>query len=114
MIPTSTDNIAAARIAEVRLQASAHNTANLSTEGFEAQQVSVSSGPGGEGLTAHVSPTHAPAPVILRDGQLRVQSNTDLTRETVSRAEAAVAFKSNLGALQVQESLTEAVLDIVA
>ncbi len=113
MLPIS-DNVAAARISSLNLQASANNLANVNTEGFEAQQVTQSTGPGGEGLRAHVSPTKAPAPVILRDGQLRAQSNTEVTREAVSQMTAAAAFKSNMGVIQVQDSLTEAVLDVVA
>ena len=113
MLPLS-DNLAAARIAELKLQSSAHNTANLNTEGFQAQRVTQSTTPGGEGLQAHVSPTQAPAPVILRDGQLRTLSNTELTRETINHVEAAAAFRSNMGVMQVQDKLTEAVLDIVA
>ncbi|MDP6942854.1 MAG: hypothetical protein QF464_01790 [Myxococcota bacterium] len=113
MLPLS-DNLAAARIAEIKLQSSAHNTANLNTDGFEGQRVSQSTGPGGEGLQAHISPTHAPAPVILRDGQLRVLSNTELTREAISHVEAAAAFRSNMGVMHVQDKLTEAVLEIVA
>jgi len=113
MTPLS-NNLNAARISGMKLQASAHNLANLNTEGFEGQQVSQSAGPGGEGLKAQVSPTHAPAPVILRDGQLRTQSNTDVIKETVNQVEAAAAFRSNMGVMQVQDKLTEAVLDIVA
>ena len=113
MLPLS-DNLAAARISASQLQSSAHNTANLNTDGFKGQQVTQSTGPGGEGLQAHVSPTHAPAPVILRDGQLRTLSNTELTREAVTQIEAAAAFRSNMGVMKVQDSLTEAVLDIVA
>ena len=113
MLPVS-DNLTAARISTMNLQASAHNLANVNTEGFQAQQITQSTGPGGEGLQAHVSPTQASAPVILRDGQLRVQSNTDMTREAVTHMSAAAAFKSNMGVMQVQDSLTEAILDVVA
>ena len=113
MAPLS-NNISAAKISSLKLQASAHNIANLQTEGFRGQEVAQSTGPGGEGLQAHVSPTHAPAPVILRDGQLRAQSNTDLARETIHHVEAAAAFRSNMGVMKVHDSLTEAVLNIVA
>jgi len=113
MAPIS-NNISAAKISAMQLQASAHNLANLQTEGFQGQQVAQSTGPGGAGLQAHVSPTHAPAPVILRDGQLRAQSNTEISREAINHIEAAAAFRSNLGVMKVQDSLTEAVLDIVA
>ena len=113
MTPLS-DSISAARISGLKLQASAHNLANLNTEGFEGQQVSQSAGPGGEGLQAHVAPTQAPAPIILRDGQLRTLSNTDLIKETVNQVEAAATFRSNMGVMQVHDRLTEAVLDIVA
>ena len=113
MLPVS-DNLSAARISATSLQASANNLANLNTEGFEAQQVTQSTGPEGEGLQAHVSPTHAPAPVILRDGQLRAQSNTEVTREAVTQVEAAATFKANMGVMYAQDKLTEAVLDVVA
>ena len=113
MLPVS-DNLSAAKISAMSLQSSAHNLANLNTEGFEAQQVTQSTGPGGEGLQTHVSPTHAPAPVILRDGQLRAQSNTDVIKEAVTQVEAAAAFKANMGVIMVQDRLTEAVLDVVA
>ena len=113
MTPLS-DSMSAARISGLKLQASANNLANVNTEGYQGQQVTQSTGPGGEGLKAHVSPTQAPAPVILRDGQLRAQSNTEVTRETINQVEAAAAFRSNMGVMHVQDRLTEAVLDIVA
>lgn len=113
MLPVS-NNVTAARISTTSLQASANNLANLNTEGFQAKQITQSTGPGGEGLQAHVSPTTAPAPVIFRDGQLRAQSNTEVTREAVTHMTAAAAFKANLGVMQVQDSLTEAILDVVA
>ena len=89
---------------DVQYQAMTNNVANMNTDGFSASDVTFTSGPGGEGLNAHVSPTKAPAPVILRDGQLRLGSNTDLTRETVTRATAAAAFKANLGVMASQDS----------
>ncbi len=113
MQPVS-DNVSAARISTLSLQASANNVANINTEGFEAQRVTQSTGPNGEGLRAQVSPTEAPAPIVLRDGELRAQSNTEVTREAVSQMSAAAAFKANMGVIQVQDKLTEAVLDVVA
>ena len=93
MLPIS-PNVSAARVSSLSLQASANNVANVNTEGFEAQQITQSTGPGGQGLRAHVSPTKAPAPIILRDGQLRAQSNTEVTREAVSQMSAPPSWRS--------------------
>ena len=114
MYPTFSDNVSALRATAVQYQAMTNNVANMNTDGFSASDVTFTSGPGGEGLNAHVSPTKAPAPVILRDGQLRLGSNTDLTRETVTRATAAAAFKANLGVMASQDSFAEATLSITA
>ena len=114
MYPTLSDNVSATRAIAVQFQAMTNNVANMNTDGFGASDVTFSPGPGGEGLSAHVSPTKAPAPVILRDGELRLGSNTDLTRETVTRATASAAFKANLGIMASQDSLAEAALSIVA
>ncbi|MGM0578530.1 MAG: flagellar basal body rod C-terminal domain-containing protein [Myxococcota bacterium] len=102
-----------ASLAARRLQAGAHNVANLTTDGFEAQRVVARQAPGG-GVTSSVAPAAAPVPLVLGDDGLVAASNTDLVGETVNRVGALAAYRANLSVLDASDEMTGAALDIIA
>lgn len=95
------------------MQASAHNVANVTTDGFQAQRVVASEAAGG-GVTSTVTPTGAPSPTILRDGALVTASNTSLVDEAVNRTAALATYQANLGVLRSSDEMTATLLDAVA
>jgi flagellar basal body rod protein FlgC len=85
-----------------KLQVSAHNTANVNTEGFVPQQVVQTEGPGG-GVIAEIVPPSPDEP----------PPRVDLANEAVDRITATRAYEANLAvmksALERVDALFEAV-----
>ncbi len=83
-----------------KLQVSAHNTANVSTEGFVPQEVALSEGPGG-GVRAEVLPPtpSEPAPYV------------DLAHEAVDRIQASRAYEANLAVLKAEDERLDALFE---
>lgn len=85
--------------AQQRLQVSAHNIANLATEGFAPQRVVGTARPGG-GVESQ-----------LQTGEA---SGTDLVTEVVEQFAASYAYRANLVTLQRADSLLGTLLDVRA
>ncbi len=99
-----------------RLEASAHNTANLNTDDFRALRVSLSeSANPGFGVETSVSVSETPGPVLLDEsGLLREErgSNVDLVDEAVTRLTASRAYEANLVSVQAQSDMSRMLLEI--
>lgn len=80
------------------LQATAHNVANLSTEGFKASQATFQEN-GGGGVTATVSGT---------------QDTVDISKEATSLLSDKNGFKANLNVLKTADEMTKELLKIKA
>jgi len=85
--------------AQQRLQASAHNIANLATEGFSPQRAVGSARPGGGVETRLVT------------GEA---GGTDLVTEVVEQLSASYAYRANIVTLQRADSLLGTLLDVRA
>ncbi len=96
-----------------RLAVSAHNVANLNTEGFEASQVVASEAAGG-GVTGRITPTGEPAPLLSRDGVAVALSNTSLVGETVNRVSALRAYQANAAVFRTAQEMDREALDLMA
>ena len=96
-----------------RMEVSAHNVANLHTDGFRASRAVAREAPGG-GVATHVAPTDDTAPLLLEDGELLTGSNTDLATEVVTQISARAAYGANLAALETAQESEEALLDILS
>jgi flagellar basal body rod protein FlgC len=88
------------RSAELRMAASAHNVANLSTEPFRPLRVVQSALPGG-GVTAHAEAVPIPEEV-------------DLAAEVAAQIEARTQFIASLRALAANRELQGSLLDLFA
>ena len=98
-----------------RLHASAHNTANLQTEGYKSLTVSVQeAGSPGSGVETTVERTDTPGPALLDDGGTIIGegSNVDLVDEAVTRITAKRAYEANLKSLAAQSETTNLLFEI--
>lgn len=112
---TATSSIARSgmSLADKRLGVSAHNVANMNTDGFEASMVHARTSETG-GVQGIVAPTGAPHPIWPQGGELVTGSNTDLLTETVNRIAAVAAYRANAAVFRIQDDLMETMLSITA
>jgi len=86
--------------AQLKLQASAHNIANLSTDGFRREQVVQVAAPNGAGVEAS----------LARSSAVGSSMETDL----VGLLQGKNAFLANLAVFRASERMHGALLDIAA
>ena len=86
--------------AQARLDASAHNTANMNTPGFRRLRAAPSEVAGRGGVATAV--------------QRAPQEGVALEQEVVDQMTATYAFKANLQTLQTQDRMMGALLDVRA
>ena len=78
------------QVAQLRLDASAHNVANMNTPGFKRQSVAQQAQPGG-GVSAAV--------------QTAPDAGTGLEQDAVEQLSATYAFKANLQTLKTADQM---------
>lgn len=86
--------------AQLRLNASAHNVANLSTPGFRRQVVEQTASPGSAGVQARV--------------QQSPQEGSALEQDAVEQIAATYAFKASVQVLKTNDRMMGALLDTKA
>lgn len=86
--------------AQARLDASAHNTANMNTPGFRRLRAEPSEAAGQGGVATAV--------------QRAPQEGVALEQEVVDQMTATYAFKANLQTLQTQDRMMGALLNVRA
>lgn len=94
--------------ADARIQVSAHNTANLSTDGFvplRAQAHEVPSG--GVRVTISREAREANEPTDIRE-----PSKTDLVQEVVSQQSAVMAYRANIASLKTADDISGVIISI--
>lgn len=101
MILNSTSSIALSgmQAAQTQLRASAHNVANLATDGFRRQEVTQTPQPGG-GVTIEVKRSDA--------------ARSALEQDVVTQLQAKNAFIANLAVFKAGNAMTGAWLDVDA
>lgn len=97
------------RAQSTRLAVSAHDVANVSTDGHEAQRT-VLEGRADGGVTASVESEGAP---VARDGAGVMLSTTSLSTEAVEQISAQRAFEANVAVLRAADDMDRSLLDIV-
>lgn len=112
-IPSSALSVSGMNAAAKRHQASAHNVANLNTDGFQSVETVQETLPGG-GVMATSQKSQTPSPVLWRGDELVVGSNTDLVRETVNQITSLGAYRANVAAFQTAGEMSDALLEIIA
>lgn len=86
--------------AQLRLDASAHNVANMNTPRFQRQVVDQQATPGGAGVTGSV-----------RRSQ---EEGVALEQEAVEQMSATYAFKASLQVVKTQDQMMGSLLDVKA
>lgn len=86
--------------AQLRLDASAHNVANMNTPGFRRHAVSQEAVPDSAGVRATV--------------QRQPQEGVALEQEAVEQMSATYAFKANLQAIKTQDEMMGSLLNVRA
>ncbi len=86
--------------AQLRLDVSAHNVANMNTPGFRRQAVTQEAVPESAGVRASV--------------QSEGQEGVALEQEVVEQMSATYAFKANLQTIKTQDAMMGSLLDIKA
>jgi flagellar hook-associated protein FlgK len=108
----SSENISLSgmRAAERRLETSAHNTANASTDGFGRQQVESREKAGVETHSDTVELTDEAKELAAQiDGP---QNNVDQASEAIDRISASAQFAGNARVLSIKDRLIRSLLDI--
>lgn len=109
-IPSS--SLSAISAESVRLQVSASNIANVSTDGYRAKRVTNEQTASGGVRPRIDEPAQPTGPVLVGDdGRDRVLSNVDIGSEMVTQVSAQRAFEANLAVLRVSQDMTKALLD---
>lgn len=99
------------------LQASAHNVANMNTDGFTRQRVTMSAAANGGVGSVSVQQVDSPDVLLLEsglDGLLLQASNVDLVEESVTRLTATRIYQANLVVLETEQERLDTLLKAVA
>ena len=96
----------------MRLAVSAHDVANVSTDGYQAQRTVLEDQPQG-GVSARIKPESGAAFLAVGDGADVMPSTTDLSTEAIEQISAQRAFQANIAALRAADDMSASLLDIV-
>jgi flagellar basal body rod protein FlgG len=116
MLRGASSSVSAITAESIRLDVTADNVANVSTDGYRAKRVTNEATING-GIRARIDqpPPPPPSPTTLEaDGRERVLSNVDVISETSSRVLAQRSFEANLKMLQTSDEMTKSVLSTKA
>jgi flagellar hook protein FlgE len=95
------------RAAQVQLDTSAHNVANVQTPGFQRQQVQLATQPAPGGVNAQVGQASAP----LAQGS---DGFNRLAEDRVAQRISLYSFTANLRTVQTQDATLGTLLDVRA
>jgi flagellar basal-body rod protein FlgC len=91
-----------------KVDVTADNVANVSTQGFKARSVTLEES-AGEGVLARVNRVEEPGPLIHRETDQGVElveaSNVDLARELTNLLESSRAFQANVKTAQAGDEM---------
>ncbi len=96
------------------LDASAHNTANINTNGFKKHTVVLSEAQGG-GVTAKVNKTTSAGPLYLDAyGNVFEASNADYGEEAVNQMIARHTLSANIAVFKTVDEMQKTLVDLFA
>jgi flagellar basal-body rod protein FlgC len=96
---------------ETRMSATANNLANVNTDGFKKDRVTLGENQNG-GVSATVSKVNTPGSTVEAQGTTRELSNVDLAEEITDTMTTRAGYSANLKVLQSQDELLGTLLDI--
>jgi len=99
-----------------KIEANANNVANLNTDGFKKDRVTLSEQATGMGPVARTEKVETPGPMVYEQTpageELVEKSNVDLAEELPSLALNRRFFEANLKTIQVADEMLGSLLDI--
>lgn len=96
------------------LSISAHNTANMNTDGFKKQRASLSEDNHGR-VTVNIMEDTERGPMYQHaHGTIAEESNVDINEEILRQISARHLFSTNVAALKTSDEMQKGLLDIVA
>ncbi len=115
MVNTLDASLSAVQSHFTRLNSSAKNIANLNTDGYKGERVTIEEGPTGV-TTTNISTETNPGPTRMELNQagdlVEVEmSNVDLATEIVKSMESSLAIKANLNVAKTADELLGEVID---
>ncbi len=99
---------------QTRVQVTAHNTANVSTDAFSRQQVTSVESPRSGVRTSVATVDLTPQSRAIAGSLPGAQNNVNLVSETVNRIAAQRSFESNARVVRTQDQLARSLLDLTA
>lgn len=96
------------------LDVSAHNTANMNTDGFKKQTIRLEERADG-GVVVNIGKSNGPGALYTSpDGKIIESSNTDYAEEAVSRITAKHLLSANIAAFKTAVEMEKSIIDIKA
>jgi flagellar basal body rod protein FlgG len=99
---------------QARIQATAHNTSNATSDAFSRQQVRSVESPGAGVRTSVDTVDLSPQGRAIAESLPSAQNNVNLVSETVNRIAAQRSFETNSRVLRTQDHLARSLLDLTA
>lgn len=97
-----------------RQEVSAHNTANIGTEGFKKDTVIQNEGSTG-GVVVHIEKSTIPGPQLPKsDGSFVEGSNVNYAEEAVNQSIAETTLGANVAALEATQQAEKSIIDLFA
>ncbi|OHB24584.1 MAG: hypothetical protein A2X84_05860 [Desulfuromonadaceae bacterium GWC2_58_13] len=96
---------------ETRMSATANNLANVNTDGYKKDRVTLSENQHG-GVNATAAKVNTPGATVEDQGTTRELSNVDIAEEITDTIPTRAGYSANLKMLQAQDELTGTLLDI--
>lgn len=114
MISSVSSSLSGMQAAFRMIDLSAHNTANINTDGFKRQRLTLSEAANG-GVTTTVDTTTEPGASYLSwNGTIVEGSNVDMAEEAVNQIIARHYLSANIAAFKTSAEMYESILDIIA
>lgn len=114
MISETSSSLSGISASVKRIETSANNTANLSTNGFKKDTVIQSEGETG-GVVVHIEKSLTPGPRLPGpDGTSVEGSNVDPAEEAIGQIRVKVDIEANLEALRTAGEMEESIIDLFA
>ena len=105
-------SLAGLRAYGAQLANTAHNVANVNTDGYKKTVATVKEDDAGL-PTVNLMKSNSPGPMIQVDGVTREMSNVNLAEEIPQMILAQRAYEANIKALKAQDETFKSTLDIL-
>lgn len=113
MINSIGSSLAGLSVHATKVATTAHNVANVNTDGFKKDRVTIHSNESGL-PEANITEVDTPGPIIHGpEGEVE-KSNVDLTEEMVNLMIGKTGYMANLKVLESEEEIFDSILNIIA